>query len=130
MPLKDDAKALALVLVVDNDSVPLVQDIAAGVLDLDERIADIRDRRQIPFAFLWETVGKPMLAAGKKTQVLDGIRYHVEAPREREYCIGCPDHGPTLLHTCTTPIDERRGVIRKMDARPSFWFRPVKEKDA
>lgn len=103
-----------------------VCDIADGVLDLDEQIALLQSKREMPFAYLWQTIGKPMFEAGKKSQVLDGIRYHVDAPREREYCLCCA----SLLYQCKTPLDERPGVFVRLDSRPSFWFRRVGGKES
>lgn len=103
-----------------------VVDPADVLMAIDDEIESLKVRRQIPLSVLWDSIGKPMLAAKKKRLEKDGFVYHVGEPKEREYC-NCH---MTLLYTCPDGPEGYRvaGTTVKADARPSFWIRHAKEK--
>jgi hypothetical protein len=102
-------------------------DVAEAVCTFDERVRMGQDTKAFALTYLYREIdGDGMIARGQRTKTAHGYRFHVSPPQEREYCTGC-EHSPTLLYQCTTPIDERLGVIRRMDSRPSMYVTRVKK---
>lgn len=104
-----------LKLVVNND-LPVVAEPAEVYCDLKDAREALLDRMQIPRAYLWETIGKPMFEKGQKTKTLDGFIYRVTEPREREWCT-CHY---TLLSHCPVDVSDRKGTFIQRDALPGF----------
>lgn len=115
----------ALEIVVDNDAVPEVCAIADGILDLEEAISELKSRRDIPLAYLFETIGKPMLERGQKTKTIDGIKYHVEAPRDH---LVCTCHA-TYVYFCPNGDKAIGTKWVRMDDKPRFYLTRVTKED-
>lgn len=114
-------------LVVNNDAPsPEVVDIAEGILDLEEAIADLKARRTFPLAWLYETIGKPMLAKGQKTKTIDGIVYHCEPPRDH---LVCTCHG-TFVYFCPNGDKLLGTKWVRFDDKPRFWLSRAKKDNA
>jgi hypothetical protein len=104
-----------------------LHDLPALALRLHEAESTIHQRKVWAISALYETVGKDMAAKGQRTRTdrKAGVRYHLDPPRERQYC-GCHY---TLLYQCPTPIAERPPDIVRLDARPSFYITALKDVD-
>lgn len=97
-------------------------EVAQAVVSYDERVRQGNDTKQFALSFLFNQIdGHGMLARGQKTKKVGDFIFHVAPPGEREYCL-CHR---ALLYQCPTPIDERPGVFRRTDSRPSMYVTKV-----
>lgn len=118
----------ALELVVNNDATPEpeVIDIVDGVADIDAAIEALKARRMYAMAYLFETIGKPMLERGQKTKTIDGIKYHCEPPRDH---LACTCHA-TYVYFCPNGDKPLGTKWMRFDDKPVFYIsKATKDKD-
>ena len=104
-----------------------LHDLPALAMRLHQAEATIHERYLWVLSALYNTVGKEMAEKGQRTRTdrKAGVRYHLDPPRERQYC-GCHH---SLLYQCPTPIAERPADIVRIDARPSFYLTALADDD-
>jgi hypothetical protein len=94
--------------------------VAGQVCDAQEKIEELGQACMFPMQLLFKKYGEPMLAAGKKKQIVGEFAFTCYPPKEREYCT-CHD---SLTHMCPTPAHERTVYLRK-EAFPYFRVRRI-----